>query len=70
MMFRYYPAMPGNSTCRVQEKEQLQRGNMPDHFFDGSQDCICAVTTVSSLMAQHNISQVDLLKVKSSPQHM
>ncbi len=63
-MFRYYPAMPGNSTCHVQEKEQLQRSIMPDHFFLGSQDRTCPVTTISSLMEKHNICQVDLLKVQ------
>lgn len=63
-VFRYYPAMPGNSTCLVQEKEQLQRGNMPDHFFLGSQDRTCPVTTISSLMEKHGICQLDLLKVQ------
>ncbi len=63
-MFRYYPAMPGNSTCHVQEKEQLQRGIMPDRFFNGSQDRTCPVTTISSLMEKHGICQVDLLKVQ------
>ncbi|DBA81538.1 hypothetical protein WJX77_007263 [Trebouxia sp. C0004] len=62
-VFRYYPAMPGNSTCHVQEKEQLQRGIMPDHFFLGSQDRTCPVTTISSLMEKHGVCQVDLLKV-------
>ncbi len=63
-VFRYYPAMPGNSTCHVQEKEQLQRSIMPDHFFLGSQDRTCPVTTISSLMEKHGICQVDLLKVR------
>ncbi|DBB10651.1 TPA: hypothetical protein ACH3X3_007160 [Trebouxia sp. C0006] len=62
-VFRYYPAMPGNSTCHVQEKEQLQRSIMPDHFFLGSQDRTCPVTTISCLMEKHGICQVDLLKV-------
>lgn len=63
-VFRYYPAMPGNSTCHVQEKEQLQRSIMPDHFFLGSQDRTCPVTTISCLMEKHGICQVDLLKVE------
>lgn len=63
-VFRYYPAMPGNSTCHVQEKEQLQRSIMPDHFFLGSQDWTCPVTTISNLMVKHGICQVDLLKVQ------
>ncbi|KAA6426995.1 MAG: thioester reductase [Trebouxia sp. A1-2] len=62
-VFRYYPAMPGNSTCHVQEKEQLQRSIVPDHFFLNSQDRRCPVTTISSLMDKHGICQVDLLKV-------
>lgn len=63
VVFRYFPSMPGNSTCHVQEKERLQRGRMPDHFFDDSQDCACRMTTVSSLMEQQGICQIDLLKV-------
>lgn len=55
--------MPGNSTCHVEEKEQLQRGEMADSFFEGGQDCMCPVTTISSLMDKCDITQVDLLKV-------
>ena len=63
-MFRYYPAMPGNSTCCVREKEQLQREHMAAHFFADSQDCICPVTTISHLMDQHGVHEVNLLKVR------
>lgn len=62
-VFRYYPAMPGNSTCHVHEKQQLQRRYMAAHFFTNAQDCVCPVTTISHLMDQHGVQEIDLLKV-------
>lgn len=64
LQFRYFPTMPGNSTCHVQEKEDLQGEMMTDlGFFEGAQDCICPVTTISQVMRDHAIQQIDLLKV-------
>ena len=54
--------MPGNSTCHVQDKEELQ-GMMPDYFFADAQDCDCPVTTISKLIHDHGITHIDLLKV-------
>lgn len=62
LQFRYYPHMPGNSTCHVQEKEELQ-GMMPAYFFADAQDCICPVTTVSKLIEDNSIEVINLLKV-------
>ena len=64
LQFRYYPHMPGNSTCHTQEKWDLQ-GSFPEYLFSEAQDCMCPVTTVSALMDEHNIAAVDLLKVSS-----
>ena len=64
MQIRYYPNMPGNSTCHVQEKVSLQGDMMPDFFFADGQDCVCPVTTVSQLMRDHDIKHIDLLKVR------
>ena len=63
-VFRYYPAMPGNSTCHVHEKEQLQREHMAAHFFNDSQDCVCPVTTISHLMNKCGLHDINLLKVR------
>lgn len=63
-VFRYYPAMPGNSTCRVREKEQLQHDRMAAHFFNDSQDCVCPVTTISHLMDKCGMHEINLLKVR------
>lgn len=63
-VFRYYPAMPGNSTCHVHEKQQLQREHMAGRFFADSQDCVCPVTTISHLMDQHGTHEIHLLKVR------
>lgn len=68
-VFRYYPAMPGNSTCHVVEKQELQRGRMADYFFEGTQDCVCPVTTVSHLLEQHHIQELGLLKVGCTSRH-
>ena len=64
-IFRYYPAMPGNSTCCMHEKEQLQRQHMAACFFADSQDCVRPVTTISNLMDQHGVHDIsiNLLKV-------
>lgn len=62
-VFRYYPAMPGNSTCRVHEKQQLQREHMAAHYFTDSQDSVCPVTTISHLIEQHGVHEINLLKV-------
>ena len=62
-VFRFYPAMPGNSTCHVMEKQQLQKQHMAQHFFDSSDDCVCSVTTVSHLIDEHNLQEIGLLKV-------
>ena len=63
-VFRYFPAMPGNSTCHVHEKERLQREHMAAHFFNDSQDCVCPVTTISHLMDQRGMHEIGLLKVR------
>lgn len=63
LQIRFYPNMPGNSTCHVQEKVDLQGEMTPDFFFADSQDCTCPVTTVSQLMEDHGMSCIDLLKV-------
>ena len=58
--------MPGNSTCHVQKKLDLQGESMPDFFFQDAQDVVCPVTTVSHIMRDYNIKHVDLLKVSQS----
>ena len=63
LKFRYYPAMPGNSTCHVQEKLDLQGESMPEWFFEGAQDVVCPVTTISQIMQDYDIDHIDLLKV-------
>lgn len=63
LQFRYYPHMPGNSTCHVAEKEALQ-GMMPAYFFEDAEDHVCPVTTISKLMEDYTIAQIDLLKVR------
>ena len=63
LQIRFYPNMPGNSTCHVQEKLELQGDVMPESFFADAEDCVCPVTTVSHLLKDHDISRVDLLKV-------
>ena len=60
--FRYYPHMPGNSTCHTQEKWELQ-GSSPEYLFLEAQDCLCPVTTISALMEEHAIAAIHLLKV-------
>lgn len=65
LLFRYFPSMPGNSTCHVQEKEDLQGELMTDLWlFEGAHDYICPVTTVSQVMRDHAIQHIDLLKVQ------
>ncbi len=63
LQIRFYPNMPGNSTCHVQEKVELQGEMMPELFLADAEDCVCPVTTVSQLMKDHGISHIDLLKV-------
>lgn len=62
-VFRYYPAMPGNSTCHVREKQQLQHQHTAAHFFTDAEDCVCPVTTISHLMERHDSQEINLLKV-------
>ncbi|KAL3142502.1 hypothetical protein ABBQ38_002826 [Trebouxia sp. C0009 RCD-2024] len=62
-VFRYYPAMPGNSTCHVPEKQQLQHQHMAAHFFTNAEDCVCPVTTISHLMERHDLQEINLLKI-------
>ena len=62
-VFRYYPAMPGNSTCHVHEKQQLQDQHMAAHFFTNADDCVCPVTTISHVVEQHDLHEINLLKV-------
>lgn len=62
LQFRYYPHMPGNSTCHVAEKEALQ-GMMPAYFFEDAEDHVCPITTISKLMEDYQITHIDLLKV-------
>ena len=61
--FRYYPAMPGNSTCQVKEKEQLQKRIQSRRYFADAEDLVCPVTSVSALMESHGIQRIDLMKV-------
>lgn len=64
LQIRVYPNMPGNSTCHVQEKMDLQGEMMQESFFADAQDSVCPVTTISQLIKDNDLSHIDLLKVR------
>ena len=64
----YYPRMPGNSTRCPAEKMQLQAGYMDDSFFLDTQRHLCRVTTLSHILSQRGIRQIELLKVHAAPE--
>lgn len=65
--FTYYPMMPGNSTSRPAEKAALQADCMRAAFFDDASTHSCQVTTLDKFMLDHDITQINLLKVLHSP---
>lgn len=69
--FTFYPAMPGNSTARPDEKWAGQRLAMAarmgaaaaDARFAGAAAVQCPVTTLAQVVREQGLPRIDLLKV-------